>query len=171
MDLAHFPFVHPYLLADPASPAVLDYTVEPTGHGVSFTTGRFRYTAEGTPEASGWTQYVHDYPFTHHLRVVEPSPDGDIITIFSTFNQPVSIDRTRIWWLATKNRPFTPQDDADIDVFLKVLDQDRMIAESLRPESIPVDLREELHLKVPDAPSIAYRRWLQDVDMMGLRSP
>jgi phenylpropionate dioxygenase-like ring-hydroxylating dioxygenase large terminal subunit len=171
MDLAHFPFVHPYLLADPETPTVLDYHVESTERGVSFTTGRFRYAADGLPQASGWTQYVHDFPFTHHLRIVETSPGGEIITVFSNFNQPVSVDRTRIWWFATKNCDFGPQDDADLEVFMKVLDQDRMITESRRPASSPVDLRAELPLKVPDAPSIAYRRWLQDVDMMGLRSP
>jgi hypothetical protein len=32
--------------------------------------------------------------------------------------------------------------------------------ESQRPEEIPTDLREELHLKVPDASGIAYRTLL-----------
>ena len=38
--------------------------------------------------------------------------------------------------------------------------QDQVIVESQRPEEIPTDLREELHLKVPDASGIAYRRLL-----------
>jgi len=40
------------------------------------------------------------------------------------------------------------------------MEQDRVIVESQRPEEIPTDLRDELHLKVPDASGIAYRRVL-----------
>jgi Vanillate O-demethylase oxygenase C-terminal domain len=47
-----------------------------------------------------------------------------------------------------------------------VLEQDRMIVESQRPERIPTDLREELHLKVPDATGIAYRRLLGRIESM-----
>ena len=38
--------------------------------------------------------------------------------------------------------------------------QDRLVVESQRPERIPTDLRDELHLKVPDASGIAYRKYL-----------
>jgi phenylpropionate dioxygenase-like ring-hydroxylating dioxygenase large terminal subunit len=44
-----------------------------------------------------------------------------------------------------------------------VFEQDRRIIESQRPELIPTDLRDELHLKVPDASGIAYRRLLSAI--------
>jgi phenylpropionate dioxygenase-like ring-hydroxylating dioxygenase large terminal subunit len=56
----------------------------------------------------------------------------------------------------------------EIERILGVLDQDREALESVRPEQIPVSLREELHLKVPDAASIAFRRWIESVDMLDL---
>jgi hypothetical protein len=40
------------------------------------------------------------------------------------------------------------------------MEQDRLVVESQRPERIPTDLRDELHLKVPDASGIAYRKYL-----------
>jgi hypothetical protein len=38
-----------------------------------------------------------------------------------------------------------------------------VIVESQRPEEIPTDLREELHLRVPDASGIVYRRLLGQI--------
>jgi vanillate O-demethylase monooxygenase subunit len=39
-----------------------------------------------------------------------------------------------------------------------VFAQDRRIVETQLPEQIPVDLKRELHVKVPDAFSVEYRR-------------
>jgi hypothetical protein len=45
-----------------------------------------------------------------------------------------------------------------IDFTHWIMEQDRVVVERQRPERIPVDLKEELHLKVPDASGIAFRR-------------
>lgn len=51
--------------------------------------------------------------------------------------------------------------EADVvAAFERIMAQDRAIVESQRPEEIPLDLKDELHLKVPDATGIAYRRLL-----------
>ena len=47
-----------------------------------------------------------------------------------------------------------------------IMEQDRQIVESQRPEEIPTDLKDELHLKVPDASGIAYRRLLGRIDQV-----
>ena len=52
-----------------------------------------------------------------------------------------------------------------------IMEQDRVIVESQRPEEIPTDLRDELHLKVPDASGIAYRRLLARIDEAGAFMP
>ena len=54
---------------------------------------------------------------------------------------------------------------------LHVLEQDRRVVESIRPEEIPQTLKDELHIRVPDLASIAYRRWLATVDMQGVLEP
>ena len=57
-----------------------------------------------------------------------------------------------------------PEADAELAAFQAViLDQDRPIAESQRPEELPVDLSRELHIAGPDQASIQYRRRLADL--------
>ena len=54
--------------------------------------------------------------------------------------------KTRVWHLTgIRSRPAK---------------QDRLVVESQLPERIPTDLRDELHLEVPDASGIAYREFL-----------
>ncbi len=43
------------------------------------------------------------------------------------------------------------------------IEQDRVIAESQRPEELPVDLREEMYVKSADSVSIEYRRWFLEL--------
>ena len=53
--------------------------------------------------------------------------------------------------------------------YLKVVTaQDRAILEQQRPEELPVDLSEELHLRGPDSASVAYRRLLAEI---GVKEP
>jgi hypothetical protein len=46
-----------------------------------------------------------------------------------------------------------------------VFDQDRVVVESQRPEELPLDLSEELHLRGPDARTLAYRRLLAEIGL------
>jgi len=46
-------------------------------------------------------------------------------------------------------------------------DQDRVIVERQRPEELPLDLSEELHLKGPDAGTLQYRRMLAQIGLSG----
>ena len=41
--------------------------------------------------------------------------------------------------------------------------QDKPIVENQRPEELPLDLTEELHVKGPDAVALAYRRFLREL--------
>jgi hypothetical protein len=65
----------------------------------------------------------------------------------------------RNYRLDDDDRPFKDFSDT-------IMEQDRVIVESQRPEEIPTDLRDELHLKVPDASGIAYRRLLGQIDQV-----
>ena len=46
---------------------------------------------------------------------------------------------------------------------LKVWKEDRPIVETQRPEEVPLDLAEELHLREPDGPAVVYRRFLKNM--------
>ncbi|HEX3825382.1 MAG TPA: aromatic ring-hydroxylating dioxygenase subunit alpha [Mycobacteriales bacterium] len=170
MDLAHFPFVHPYLLADPDVPEPLAFEVQESEYGLWFETKRFQYRELGEAEVTGYARYHHTYPFTHHLEIVEPGLDGEAerVSVISAFHQPTGPKQTIMWWWLHQNFPLPPDGGHEIDIFLKILEQDRLVAEAVKPEAIPSSIREELHLKVADAPSIMFRRWLESVDMMGL---
>jgi phenylpropionate dioxygenase-like ring-hydroxylating dioxygenase large terminal subunit len=53
--------------------------------------------------------------------------------------------------------------DCDLIAFQdRVVEQDRVIVESQRPELVPLDLQSELHLR-SDRMAIAYRRWLREI--------
>jgi hypothetical protein len=57
--------------------------------------------------------------------------------------------------------------DAPDDRFIEksniVAAQDRAIVEEQRPEELPVDLSEEMHVRGPDDPAVVYRRALRDI--------
>ena len=42
-------------------------------------------------------------------------------------------------------------------------EQDRVIVEAQRPEELPLDLSEELHLRGPDSTALEYRRRLREL--------
>ena len=44
-----------------------------------------------------------------------------------------------------------------------IIEQDRKIVENQRPEELPLDLTEELHIQGPDAPALAYRRMMREI--------
>ena len=64
-----------------------------------------------------------------------------------------------------RNHALDPADDQRfIDFQEGIAQQDKPIAESQKPEQIPVDLRDEFHIRVPDAASMQYRRQLAKID-------
>jgi phenylpropionate dioxygenase-like ring-hydroxylating dioxygenase large terminal subunit len=95
---------------------------------------------------------------------------GDI-TIVSQMHTPIDDTTTRVYGHMSRNYALDAPDTEFRDLLVAVLDQDRRIVESQRPERIPVDLREELHLKVPDATGIAYRRVLSRIESVAAFLP
>jgi phenylpropionate dioxygenase-like ring-hydroxylating dioxygenase large terminal subunit len=87
-------------------------------------------------------------------------------TVLAQFASPIEETRTAVFAAIGRNHSFDVSDReiAGGDWFDTVIDQDRRVVESQRPERIPTDLREELHLKVPDATGIAYRKLLARID-------
>jgi hypothetical protein len=44
-----------------------------------------------------------------------------------------------------------------------IYQQDFVVVGNQRPEELPLDLSEELHLKGPDADAVAYRRMMREI--------
>ena len=165
MDLSHFPFVHPNLLGDPDNPEQTPYELHAEEWGQWFRVpDEFWRSVDQTQNAVITYVYTHVYPFTMHLHVTTQGSD-DIISVM-VIASPTAAKRTRVFRIAFRN--FVETNPNFVSDYLHILEQDRRVVESIRPEEIPTSLKDELHIKVPDRSSIAYRRWLADVDLQGL---
>jgi phenylpropionate dioxygenase-like ring-hydroxylating dioxygenase large terminal subunit len=169
MDVSHFPFVHENLLGTRDQTEVAPTDVVETDFGLTY-----YYEQEepnelysGLGQVTRW-DYALYTPFTIHLRKTIPNGEVTVITLISA---PTSPKLTDMYFYIARNHH---QDDDDAtwkDFSDTIMDQDRVIVESQRPEEIPTDLREELHLKVPDASGIAYRRALGRIDQVSAFMP
>jgi phenylpropionate dioxygenase-like ring-hydroxylating dioxygenase large terminal subunit len=165
MDVSHFPFVHPNLLGDPEHPEQEPYELHAEEWGQWFRVpNAFWRSVDQTQTARITYTYTHVYPFTMHLHVVTEGSD-DIISVM-VIASPTRAKETRVFRIVFRN--FVETNPNFVSDYLHILEQDRVVVESIRPEEIPASLKEELHVKVPDLSSIAYRRWLETVDMQGL---
>ena len=81
---------------------------------------------------------------------------------------PLSSKETRTFTWNARSYRLEPSADAELAAFQQlILDQDRPITESQRPEQLPVDLSEELHIAGPDQASIEFRRHLGRIAALG----
>lgn len=164
MDISHFPFVHTGLLGHPARAVVEPFDLRRTEHGITFhidavEPNEVHHAAEETVRR----EYSLYAPFTIHVKKsVASSPQQTIVTMIAA---PTTTRSTDVYVCIGRNYDRDPANDAQFAAFTgEVMAQDQRIVESQRPEEIPVSLREELHLKVPDASGVAYRRLLGEID-------
>ena len=162
-DFGHFPWVHPGLLGDPERPIVPDHVVETRGHVLHYTIVRpearrneafpvFANAQTVTPERR--SRYELHLPYTIVLRL---GWGGDKGMVYFFASQPEKGDRCRGYCLIGRNYDLDDP-DATLQEFERVIfSQDQRIVESQRPEQVPFDLSDELHLTF-DAVAVAYRR-------------
>jgi phenylpropionate dioxygenase-like ring-hydroxylating dioxygenase large terminal subunit len=163
MDVSHFPFVHEGLLGSRDRTTVGETEVVDTDYGLHYV-----YEQEEPNElyAGGGQVTRWDYdlytPFTIHLTKTV----GEERTLISLVSAPTAPKLTHMYLFIVRNHHLEDDDATWRDFSDTIMEQDRLIVESQRPEEIPTDLREELHLKVPDASGIAYRRVLAAIDQV-----
>jgi phenylpropionate dioxygenase-like ring-hydroxylating dioxygenase large terminal subunit len=165
LDFSHFNHSHKGYLELADGPVIKPHQV----HETEF---RLDYTYE---DGDTRREYIVHSPFTVYIRKTsaakrsgagqtwdrDTTPPG-ATTVLAQFASPIDQTRTAVFALIGRNHSFEMSDRefSGGSWFDDVLEQDRKVVESQRPERIPTDLREELHLKVPDATGIAYRRLL-----------
>ncbi len=76
---------------------------------------------------------------------------------------PVSNHETKFYRLAGRNYRDVKSDEQLNAQHRRIFEQDKRIVESQRPEELPLDLAEELHLRGPDTPAVEYRRRLRQL--------
>ena len=169
-DLAHFPFVHPGLLGDPSRVLVVPPEVRTDGHVLHYQFGRpeARSTSEyplfpnETREQSiRHTRYELRLPYT---IVVHMDWGGREKLLYLFVSQPVAADRCRGYCLIGQNYNLDQPDRVFQEFEDVIFGQDSRVVESQRPEQVPFDLSEELHLKF-DAVAVAYRRAMNDLGL------
>lgn len=165
MDFSHFNIVHAGYTELADGPVVKPYEVERTKEGLAFAyeDGRIR------------REYTLDFPFVihDHKKVIatdrgrtwsetDDTKQGNS-TILTFIAAPIDEKTTYMYAFMARNHSLDLEDQSFVANFDLVTAQDQLIVESQRPEKIPTDIKEELHLRFPDAPAIIYRRLLRDM--------
>ena len=165
IDFAHFNFVHQGFTELADGPFIKPFEVTPTDDGMV-------YAYDDTLLMRSYTLHM---PFTLHDRksVISASGGrtwseqgdtkaGDVTTI-TFIASPTDRAETLIFVFLSRNHSFDTPDAEFAAGFNEVMEQDRLVVEAQDPPELPLDPRDELHLKLADAGSIAYRKLLRDL--------
>ncbi len=162
-DFGHFPWVHPGLLGDPERPVVPKHSVQTDGHILRYDVVRpeapnsdefpvFANQERVAPERH--SRYQLQLPYTIVLRLDWGSERG---MVYFFASQPVG-DEACVGHLVIGRNYDRDQPPEVLQQFEDtIFEQDRQVVESQRPEKVPFDLADEMHLKF-DAVAVAYRR-------------
>lgn len=162
-DFGHFPWVHPGLLGDVNRPVLPDYKVEIRDHVLHYTIVRpeapnsddfpvFANDQVVAPERR--SRYELHLPYTIVLRLGWGGVKG---MVYFFVSQPIDKNHCRGYCIIGRNYDLD-QPDSVLQAFEDtIFGQDQRIVESQRPEQVPFDLADELHLTF-DAVAINYRR-------------
>lgn len=169
-DFGHFPRVHPGLLGDPERPIVPSYEVEIRDHVLHYTVVR--------PEAAN----TDDFPVFGNEEVIQPERrsryelhlpytivlrlgwGGEKGMVYFYVGQPVSEKACTGYCIIGRNYDLDQPDTVLQGFEDTIFSQDQRVVESQRPEQVPFDLADELHLKF-DAVAINYRRAMQQQEL------
>ncbi len=162
-DFGHFPWVHPGLLGDPSRPVVPDHTVRTEDHVLHYEVVRpeapnsDEFPVFGNEERDAplrRSRYELHLPYTIALRLGWGGEEG-MVYLFAS--QPAGPERSIGYVLIGRNYNLDQPDSVLQDFEDVIFGQDQVVVESQRPEIVPFDLADELHLKF-DAVAVAYRR-------------
>jgi phenylpropionate dioxygenase-like ring-hydroxylating dioxygenase large terminal subunit len=160
MDISHFPWVHPGTLGDRAKPLIPDIEVK-RGDGELFfevqSDGRSR--TDPSRVTTDRVTYRIVLPFTIYNERI--TPEGDRL-VFFFLASPVAENEIDRYMFLARNYALDESDEKFRKFSLEVAEQDRVVVESQRPEALPLDLSEELHLRGPDNCAVMYRRMLRE---------
>ena len=165
-DFGHFPWVHPGLLGDPERPVVPDHHVEARGHVLHYQVVRPEaansddfpvFANEQSERPVRRSRYELHLPYTIALRL---GWGGDKGMVYFFASQPVATNRCRGFCIIGRNYDLDDPDETLQKFEDVIFGQDQRVVESQRPEQVPFDLADELHLQF-DAVAIAYRKAMQ----------
>jgi vanillate O-demethylase monooxygenase subunit len=160
MDFAHYPWVHPGVLGYREKPVYPDAAVR-VGDG------RIDYTVDDEA-MNAVLEYSVSLPLALQLTVRGTgTATGEVKALFFAAS-PVTDRETTFYFGYAQNYGLDQPEGSWARFNTSIIEQDRPIVESQRPELLPVDLSAELHLRGSDAPAVEYRRALA---RLGIESP
>ena len=177
VDQAHLVWVHPGLLGERDQALAPEIQFEQQGDKLMFWFDNPPDYLDPNPHLRFYTQTL---PFTLHHRKGTP---GGKMEVFFVVTSPQSAAECTRFMIVARNFDLDARDIVNGPLCIRekevfkgelndlaerrvkfletIFDQDHEIVENQRPEELPMDWGEELHLKGPDAPAIAYRKMMQ----------
>ncbi len=167
LDVSHFAYVHTESFGDPNNTEVPQYKVRREGTElfadyVSTVSNYGKGQNIPVPEGFLWLRAFRVFPpFAASLTVHFPH-EGKLMILNCA--SPVSARYTRLFCPIARNfDKDAPVEDA-IRFNLQVFSEDREMVEAQKPEDLPLDLLEEVHIPA-DRTSIAYRQLLSELGL------
>lgn len=169
IDFSHFPFVHEGVLGTREHAVTPEHDVVRRDGDLTFSVSLIepvdplKHEPAETHETvvRRYTDYRVLMPFTAYLNQKLPGDEHFVLYLAAS---PVAPRTTRSFTFIARNYLTDASHDAAfVEMQERILEQDRPVVESQRPEELPIDLSAELHIKGPDQASIVYRRWLIEI--------
>lgn len=163
-DIPHFPYVHPMINGDPSRPDVIaDYEVTKSEDGLKMSPVEVWQPYADHRRIPAMAEYNYSIfrPLTAYFA--KNTGEGNMFCMMLTVT-PLAPDDCLVWLLVAINFGDQVTEGQIIDRQNQVFAQDKWIVESQRPVGIPLDLQDELHIRV-DKFSVAYRRWLRELGL------
>jgi phenylpropionate dioxygenase-like ring-hydroxylating dioxygenase large terminal subunit len=159
LDFSHFTWVHPGILGDPSNAAC-------ESSEITAVPGGFQYEIEQPvnrlkANSASIQRFTVILPLT--LFIERRQPDGPEKQTNIYCCTPMSDKETRFFRLSGRNYRDALSDEELNKKHQTIFEQDRVIVEAQRPEELPLDLAEELHLRGPDTAGLEYRRALREI--------
>lgn len=168
IDISHLMWVHDGILGDSNLPEVPDFEVQRTAYGFQSSEVVF-YQPNPFGTGQGMTGALsYDIISPLACRISKTTRETGEISAMLFCVVPESEQATSIYTLRSRNYALNEPDEDFAAFQTRITLQDKPVVESQRPELVPLNLSEELHLK-SDRLAIEYRRWLRELGVtMGI---
>ncbi len=165
-DVAHLSFVHVDTFGNPDEPRIEPYDVKRNGAALSFTISYPQLDRESLAiKKPAVTKMKYEYELTllFSSRLWIRHPAGRDAILYD-IPGPISARKSRIYFFILRNHDKELPVQEYVDFQQTVLDEDQPMVEDQRPEELPLELAEEVHIQA-DRFSIAFRQALRELGL------
>lgn len=161
LDVSHLMWVHEGLLGESSHAEIPEHRVHRQGERlVTDPIVIYQPNPDGRGQGSS-SHYVYEVLQPLSARFSKRNPGSPDVFSMMMHTTPTRLGESVAYILLSRNYGFELDDQSFRDFQDTVFAQDEAIVRSQRPEELPLDLAEELHLK-SDRLAIAYRRYLAE---------